>query len=126
MSADIETAVQELLKVVSFESNDERLAVHEKVRTLTRTVAEMIRIMHEIEGVKVTNRRRLQIATHLCVYIVQLEAGLYVVKNKEQLKERALDRDIALETFCQVMSQGIRRLSVDTIAELMKEGDDAH
>lgn len=123
MSAEIETAVQELLKVVSFESDSERHAVHEKVRNLARLIAEAIRVMHAAEGERVTNKRRLQIATHLCVYIVQLEAGLYVVKNEQQLRERALDQDVALETFCQVMAQGIRRLSVETVAALMRGED---
>ena len=121
MSAEIETAVKELLQVVSFDNEDERVQTMKMVSAVSRSVATVIRILHAANGITITNKVRLRMATHLCVYIVQLEAGLYVMKNESNLKERELDRNIALETFCNVMSQAIRRLSVDTIADMMSE-----
>ena len=124
MSKEIETAVKEMLQVVSFDSDEERVETMRMTSAISRAVAQMIRALHDLRGIPITNKVRLRMATHLCVYIVQLEAGLYVQKSEGTLKERELDRNIALETFCNVMSQAIRRLSVDTIVDMMKEEDE--
>lgn len=124
MSAEIETAVKEMLEVCRFKDSEEHVKTMRMISAITRVVSRMMLAMHETQGITITNKMRLRMATHLCVYIVQLEAGLYVEKTADSLKERGLDRNVALETFCNVMSQAIRRLSVDTIVEMMKEEDE--